>query len=97
MRMQGVVRAVVTSWGGEFPKGLAPKATWWKWRRKATFFDDGNYSRQDYRHCSIPGQMRMEVLQTSDWSCRIEVEKGEERKGRGANLRRNRHLPFWKQ
>lgn len=41
MRMQGGGRAVVTSWGGEFPRGLAPKATWWKWRLKATFVDDG--------------------------------------------------------
>ncbi len=38
----------------------------------------------------------MEVLRTSVWSWRIEVEKGEEMKGRGVDLRRNRRFTLLK-
>jgi hypothetical protein len=46
------------------------------------FVDDGGCSREDYRCCSTQGQMGMEVLGISAWSCKIEVENKEEVRGR---------------
>ncbi len=36
----------------------------------------------------------MEVLESSVWSCRIEVEKREEIRGEGADLQTIKGLPF---
>jgi hypothetical protein len=60
------------------------------------FVDDGGCSREDYMHCSTQGQMGMEVLGISAWSCKIEVENREETRGRGADLRRNRRSTLLK-
>jgi hypothetical protein len=47
------------------------------------FVDDGGYLREDYMRCSTQGQMGMEVLGTSAWSCKIKVEKREEMREEG--------------
>jgi hypothetical protein len=38
------------------------------------FGEDGGYSMEDYWHCSIQGVKRVEVLGSSDWSCRLGIE-----------------------
>jgi hypothetical protein len=60
------------------------------------FVNDGGCSKEDYMHCSTQGQMGIEVVGTSAWSCKIEVENREEMKGKRADLRRNRRSALLK-
>jgi hypothetical protein len=51
---------------------------------------------EDYKRCSTQGQLGMEVLGTKIWSCKIEVEKMEEIKGRSANLQEDSRFALLK-
>jgi hypothetical protein len=60
------VRGQLLRHGGvSFERGGEAQAAWWKWRQKATFFDNGGCSREDYNCCSIRGQMGMKALRTN--------------------------------
>ncbi len=41
-------RVASISWGGAFPRKATPQASDGKWRHKATFVEDGDYSMEDY-------------------------------------------------
>jgi len=50
------------------------------------FVEDGKCSMEHYKRFCIQGGMGMEVLGINVWSCKIEIEKREEMKGRRADL-----------